>query len=111
MNYHTVTSEADEFIWDLMLAHAGESFTTVRGLPFTYHQKISRTGEPLGELVIDRKEKTIARNTVLLAYERALELMVSEGCVAGPKKLGVFGASYLYPVFLALGICKKEKAE
>lgn len=109
MNYHTVTSEADEFIWNLMLAHTGESFKTARGLPFTYHQKISRTGEPLGELVIDRKEKTITRKTVLLAYERAQALMASEGCVAGPKKLGVFGASYLYPVFLALGICKKEK--
>lgn len=110
MNYHTINSDADEFIWRLMLAHAGEMFTTARGLPFTYHQKVSRAGEPLGELVIDRKEKTITRNTVLLAYERALELMASEGCVSGPKKLGVFGASYLYPVFLSLGICKKEKA-
>ena len=26
------------------------------------------------------------------------------GCVTGPKQLGVFGASYLYPVFLRLGI-------
>ena len=108
MNCHTVTDERDDEIWDLILAHAGEKYTTARGLPFTYHQKISRTGEPLGELVIDRKEKTITRNTVLLAYERALELMESEGCVTGPKKLGVFGASYLYPVFLELGICRKN---
>ena len=107
MNYHTVTAERDDEIWSLLLAHAGEKYTTARGLPFTYHQKISRTGEPLGELVIDRKEKTITRNTVLLAYERALELMETEGCVTGPKKLGVFGASYLYPVFLELGICRK----
>ena len=59
--------------------------------------------------MIDRKEKTITRNTVLLAYEKALELMETEGCVSGPKKLGVFGASYLYPVFLKLGICRKTK--
>ena len=107
MNYHTVTDERDDEIWSLLLSSAGETFNTVRGLPFTYHQKISRTGELLGELVIDRKEKTITRNTVLLAYERALELMETEGCVSGPKKLGVFGASYIYPVFLELGICRK----
>lgn len=109
MNYHTITDEWDEKIWNLLLAHAGEEFKTVRGLPFTYHQKVSRTGEPLGELVIDRKEKTITRNTVLLAYEKAAGLMEKEGCVSGPKKLGVFGASYLYPVFLDLGICRRKE--
>ncbi len=108
MNYHTVTDERDNYIWNLILAHEGEVFTTIRGLPFSYHQKISRTGEALGELVIDRKEKTITRNTVLMAYENALSLMENEGCVSGPKKLGVFGASYLYPVFLALGICRRD---
>ena len=108
MNYHTVTNPDDVFIWNLMLSHSGETFHTAKGLPFTYHQKVSKTGEPLGELIIDRKEKTVTRNTVLLAYRRALELMETEGCVSGPKKLGVFGASYLYPVFLTLGICKKD---
>ena len=110
MNYHTMAGEQDEYIWNLLLAHENETFTTARGLPFSYHQKISRTGEPLGELVIDRKEKTITRNTLLLAYRKALELMESEGCVSGPKKLGVFGASYIYPVFLKLGICRKGQA-
>ena len=61
MNYHTVTDDRDEEIWNLLLAHAGEKFKTARGLPFTYHQKISRDGLPPGELVIDRKEKTITR--------------------------------------------------
>lgn len=109
--FHTITNPADDHIWSLVLSHAGEIFHTARGLPFTYHQKISRTGEPLGELVIDRKEKTITRNTVLIACEKAVELMNTEGCVAGPKKLGCFGASYLYPVFLELGICRKKRAE
>lgn len=111
MNYHTVTDQRDEYIWSLLLSHAGETFSTARGLPFTYRQKISRTGEPLGELVIDRKEKTITRNTVLLAYEKALELMETEGFVSGPKKLGVFGASYLYPVFLEMGICRRKSGK
>ena len=107
MLYHAIQSSDDDYIWHLLLEHAGESFHTARGLPFTYHQKISRTGEPLGELVIDRKEKTITRNTVLLAYRKAVELMQTEGRVRGPKRLGVFGASYLYPVFLVLGVCQK----
>ena len=65
MNYHAITDQRDEYIWKLFLAHAGETFMTARGLPFTYHQKISRDGQPLGELVIDRKAKTITRNTLL----------------------------------------------
>lgn len=109
MLYHAVNSSDDDYIWNLLLDHAGESFTTVRGLPFTYYQKISQKGQPLGELVIDRKEKSITRNSVLLAYRKAVVLMDTEGCVSGPKKLGVFGASYLYPVFLKLGICVREK--
>lgn len=111
MNYHTVRNETDEKIWQLIVDHAGRTFRTARGLEFTYTIKRNKTGELLGEMVIDRKEKTITRNTVLLAYEKALVLMESEGCVSGPKKLGVFGASYLYPVFLELGICKGERGD
>ena len=108
MIYHTVTDPEDDYIWEQILACAGKPFFTSRGLPFTYHQKISQGGSPLGEIVIDRKEKTITRSTVLLAYQRTLALMSTEGCVKGPKKLGVFGASYLYPVFLEIGVCRNE---
>jgi hypothetical protein len=40
----------------------------------------------------------------MIALRKALEL---NRIVSGPKKLGCFGASYLYPVFLELGIIKK----
>ncbi len=106
MNYHTVRNETDEQIWQKIVDRAGQTFRTARGLPFTYSIKRGRDGSLLGEIVVNRKEKTITRNTVLLAYQRATELMETEGCVSGPKKLGVFGASYLYPVFLALGMCR-----
>ncbi len=34
-----------------------------------------------------------------------------DGDVSGPKKLGVFGASYLYPVLMRFGVIKSvEKA-
>ena len=29
--------------------------------------------------------------------------------VTGPKKLGIFGASYLYPIFMELGIIRGKK--
>ena len=108
MNYHTVKSETDEQIWQQIVDHAGQTFRTARGLDFSYVIKQNKAGDLLGEMVIDRKEKNITRNTVLLAYEKARVLMESEGCVSDPKKLGVSGASYLYPIFLELGICKKE---
>ncbi len=111
MIYHKVRDELDEEIWSLLLAHAGETFTTERGLPFTYHQKLGLTGKPRSEIVFDRKEKTVTRNTILLAYQRAQELMESNGFVSGPKELGVFGASYLFAVFCKLGICKKGKKD
>lgn len=52
---------------------------------------------------MDRKEKSITRATVDLAYQKVLEM---GGIVEGPKKLGVFGASYLYPVFVRLGVIR-----
>ena len=51
-------------------------------------------------MFVSRKEKSVTRASILVAYKKAQEL----GCVTGPKQLGVFGASYLYPVFLRLGI-------
>ena len=74
-----------------------EKFKTARGLEFTYHIAGN-------ELFIDRKKKSITRSTVNMAYRNAKELKA----VNGPKQLKVFGASYLYPLFLELGVCFKE---
>ena len=41
----------------------------------------------------------------MLAYKKALEL---GGLVTGPKKLGVFGASYIYSVFVEIGVYGKQ---
>lgn len=108
MQYHTIASEEDEQLWQQIIAMEGQPFTTARGLEYTYHVKRNRNGEMLGEIIFDRKEKTVTRNTILLAYQKAREVQTAEGCVSGPKKLGVFGASYLYPIFLHMGICSKE---
>ena len=81
---------------------------TSKGLEFTYSLKKNRYGEPGNELVFSRKEKTITKSTVLKAFEKAVEF---NGVVNGPKKLGTFGASYLYPVFIRLGVIRFENKE
>ena len=86
-----------EELWEKMEAVQGETFTTVRGLDFTYEIRG-------GEMFVDRRKKSITRATVKMAYDNALEL---GGVVKGPKKLKVFGASYLYPVFGKIGLFRK----
>ena len=70
-----------------------EIFYTAKGLEYSYTIRGN-------EMFVSRKEKSVTRASILVAYKKAQEL----GCVTGPKQLGVFGASYLYPVFLRLGI-------
>lgn len=79
-----------------MKPFAGDTFYTAKGLEFRYTVK----GR---EIFVDRKKKTITKSTVELALIKTLEM---GGNVTGPKKLGVFGASYLYPIFIKLGIIK-----
>ena len=45
------------------------------------------------EMFVTRKDKSITRASVMAAFGKALEL---GRVVTGPKKLGTFGASYLY---------------
>ena len=88
------TSEREEGLWQLLQMFQGKTYFTAKGLEFTY--RIHG-----GEMFVDRKTKSITRSTVMIAYRRALE----QNCfVSGPKKLGTFGASYLYPIFLWIGI-------
>ena len=91
----------DEALWDALIAWQGRTFLTAKGLEYTYVIRARRDGELGGEMFISRKEKSITQSTVFMAFHKALEL---GGVVTGPKKLGTFGASYLYPVFIRLGI-------
>ena len=47
----------------------------------------------------EKQEKSISRSTVELGFQKYLEVLEKEGAVTGPKKLGVFGSSYLLPLF------------
>ncbi|MCD7737286.1 MAG: hypothetical protein LUI07_10075, partial [Lachnospiraceae bacterium] len=74
-----------EQLWEVLAEHQGETFFTVKGLPFQYSVKG-------GELFVDRREKSITRATIIKAYDRILE---SPEEITGPKKLNAFGAPYI----------------
>ena len=111
MNFHAISCPEDEALWEKIVEMEGRHFFTARGLSFSYHIKRSRDGTLLGEILFNRREKSVTRATLLLAYQNAIAVQQTEGCVSWPKKLGVFGASYLYPIFLRLGICTRTPEE
>lgn len=84
-------------VWALLQAHEGETFYTSKRLPFHYQIRG-------GELFVDRKSKSITVSTVANALARIQEREAAGDLITGPKKIGCYGASYLYPVFLQLGI-------
>ena len=88
----------EELLWEVLGLFQDETFYTAKGLDFTY----SIRGN---EMFVSRKEKSITKATVLIAFEKAMEL---GRIVSGPKKLGTFGASYLYPVFVRIGVIQVE---
>ena len=93
-------SPEENRLWAMLTERSGSTFTTAKGLTFTCTIRGN-------ELFVDRKEKSITRATVNQAYRKAVEL---QGIVPGPKALGTFGASYLYPIFCELGIIDREKS-
>ena len=106
-----------DLTWNLVKAYENAKFKTAgRGddhkgaVSFTYEMKRSRrTGKTTDELIISTKEegKTITRSTVELALKKALEVQRAEGGVSGPKKIGGFGSSYLYAMFLKWKLISK----
>ena len=90
-------TEEENAFWERFCGQAGRPFKTLRGLEFTFEVRGN-------EIFFDRKEKSITRATVMQGYRKAKELLAAGKLVDGPKKLGVFGASYLYPIFIELRV-------
>ena len=88
----------EEKLWEAIQAFAGYRFSTVKGLRFSY----SVSGN---ELLMDRKKKAIVRSSVNVALQNCRE---HEWRVSGPKAMNVYGASYLYPMFLRFGLIQIE---
>ena len=97
--YRAIFSEDD--LWQEIIQLQGELFVTAKGLAFSYTVRG-------GEIFVDRKNKSITKASVMIACRRAMAL---SGAVSGPKQLGVFGASYLFPVFVRLGIIRKNTSQ
>ena len=118
--------EAEDLLWQAVLAYQEYPFYTTSGLPFFYTIKQKRNGEYSGELLISRKEgsKTLTKSSVLLAFRKVLEHIAPavEGLEAspdwrpeysGPKAIGqIFGISYVYSLFWEMGLIRvPEKVE
>ena len=106
-------------LWQCVCIFSGYPFTTSgrgsrSGVEFTYQvsHTLSAGGRHYGGHSIpgygneiwltvnrEKKEKSISRSSVELGFQKYLEVLEKEGTVSGPKKLGVFGASYLLPLF------------
>ena len=91
-------NEQKAALWSMLLYLKVCVFLTAKGLKFTYKIKG-------GEMFVNRKSKSITQAMVFMAFRKAMEL---GGAVAGPKKLGTFGASYLYPIFVRLGVIRGD---
>ena len=87
-------------VWALLQGHAGETFYISKGLPFCYQIRG-------GELFVDRRSKSITISTVANALVRIQEHEAAGELITGPKKIGCYGASYLYPVLLALDVLER----
>ena len=105
---HLNMADVEDYLWKAIVMFENYPFSTMKGLKFSYEVKRGRSGLPTGEIAIDRKEKTITRATINLAFHKAVNLQKTEGCISGPKKIGGFGASYLYPLFLRFGVIRRE---
>ena len=86
-------------LWDEIQAPEGKQFLTKKGLPFTYTIKG-------GELFTDRRERSITRSTFEKAYNKLIQDQEGEDApkkIAGPKTLNVYGAPYVWAVFVGIG--------
>lgn len=118
-------ADAQETLWETIIAMQGEHFYTSTGLPFSYTVKRKKNGDYSGELLISRKEesKTLTRSSVMLAFRKVLEAVETETTDAGTvlvlpfykgsKAIGqIFGISYIYSLFWRLGLIQvPEKVE
>ena len=116
--------EGEERLWEAVIAFQGYPLQTSgrgnrEGVRFTY--QVSEAGGKSGrgyrgkeiagygnEIIVSGKEKHISRSSVNLALRNGLNIQEKEGCVSGPKQLGTPGAgSYLYPLFVRMGLIRE----
>ena len=98
----SVIAEGD--LWGTLERHQGKTFLTKKGLPFTYYVKG-------GELITDRRERSITKSTIDKAYEKLMQDQQGEDPprrIRGPKALNMYGAPYIWAVFMGIGLIQEE---
>lgn len=95
--YEEDFEKTEQQLWKTLLLFEDFIFYTAKGLDFFYKIKGN-------EIFFSRKEKSVTRASVAIALKKAIELQKSGICIKGPKMLNSFGASYLYPVFIKIGV-------
>ena len=88
-------------LWKTLLLFEDFTFHTAKGLNYFYKIKGY-------EIFFSRKEKSVTRASVGLALKKAIEMQKEGIRIKGPKMLKSFGASYIYPVFIQIGVIKSE---
>lgn len=91
-------------LWETLLLFEDYGFCTVKNLRFSYTIRGN-------EMFVSRKNKSITRASINVTLEKAIALQKNGGAVTGPKKLGTFGASYLYPIFIRIGVIQNTGEE
>jgi len=96
--------EVSEMLWETLLLFEGYPFVKAKGLRYYYTIKGN-------EVFFTRKEKSVTRATVNMAFQTALKLQKDGIQITGPKMLGCFGASYLYPIYKRIGVISISDGE
>lgn len=91
-------------LWKTLLLLEDHPFQTAKGLSYFYKIKGN-------EIFFSRKEKSVTRASVNIALQKAIELQKEGTIIKGPKMLKSFGASYIYPIFLEIGIITNRAVE
>jgi hypothetical protein len=93
----SASKKTKDLLWETLIAFENYPFKTATGLRYSYSVKGN-------ELFVSRKEKSVTRASVNIAFEAAVRLQREGNEITGPKMLGCFGASYLYPIFIRIGV-------
>jgi predicted transcriptional regulator len=110
------TEDELDCLWNAVIAFENYPFHTIgrngeERIKFSYCVCRNKAGHMRNEIKISTKEKTVARATVEYGYKKAIEVQQKEGYVGGSKRISTPGASsYLYPIFIRLGIITTQKA-
>ena len=82
---HLERPDAEIYLWKTVIAFEGYPFLTAKGLRFAYALKRGKNGLPTAEIEISRKEKTITKATINMAFRKALEIQKLEVTFQGRR--------------------------